>query len=99
MSTVRCIITYPEPLISNIGDFEINSEDAKKTIEEPGRLKVVRENVNVSARLHVLGLLFGPENAICYMDVFVGDEKVNPDPVESVFNENIGVQVFNWSAS
>jgi hypothetical protein len=64
MKTVKCIVTYPEPLISNIGDFEINSENAEKTIEEPGKLKAVRENVNVDARLHVSGQLFGPKNAI-----------------------------------
>lgn len=98
MATIKCVVTYPAQLISNIGEFEINSKEAETTIEEEGKLKVIRENVIVFAMLHVFGLMYGPENAICYMDVFVDDVKVNSDEIKSVFKES-GVQLFNWNAS
>lgn len=98
MATIKCIVTYPNQFISNIGEFEINYKDAEITIEEEGKLKVERENVVVFAMLHVFGLMFGPKNATCYMDVFVDDVKVNSESIKSVFKES-GVQLFNWSAS
>jgi len=96
MATIKCIITYPDQFISNIGEFEINFGEAIEEITGTGKLKVTRENVNVNAMLHISGLLFGPENAICSMDVFIDDEKVNLTPVKSRFKSQAGVQLFNW---
>lgn len=98
MATVKCIITYPENLISGIGEFEINFKAATEEIEEEGKLKVISKNVNVDAMIHVVGILFGPRNAICEMDVFIEDIKINSSPVLSKFKKS-GVQLFNWSAS
>lgn len=99
MVKVKCEITYPSNLISNIGEFEINYEEANESIEEAGKLIVTNENVHVDIMLHIVGLLFGPRNATCYMDVYVGDDKVNSEPIESKFKQRIGAQLFNWSAS
>ncbi len=98
MATVKCKITYPDQFITDIGEFQINFEDATETITSPGNLEVTRENVDVSAHLHVVGILFGPENATCEMDVFVDDTKVNSNPIESVYKPNMGGQLFNWFA-
>lgn len=98
MATIKCLVTYPKQLISNIGEYEINYKDAETTIEAQGTLKVIRENVVVFAMLHVFGLMYGPKNATCFMDVFVDEVKVNSEPIKSVFKES-GVQLFNWSAS
>ena len=98
MATIKCLVTYPALLISNIGEFEINYKEAKVTIEDDGNLNALREDVVVFASLHVFGILYGPQNAICNMDVYVDDVKVNSEPVKSVFKES-GIQLFNWSAS
>jgi len=99
MAKVKCEITYPSSLISNIGEFEINYEEANESVEETGKLIVINENVDVDIMLHIVGLLFGPRNATCYMDVYVGNDKVNPVPIESKYKQKIGAQLFNWSAS
>jgi len=98
MSKVKCEITYPSQLISKIGEFEINYKDSEEKIKEDGVLIVTNNNIQVDILLHVVGMLFGPKNAKCYMDVFVDDKKVNSSPIESKFKNKSGLQLFNWMA-
>lgn len=98
MSKVKCEITYPSQLISKIGEFEINYKESIEKIKEDGSLIVTNSNVNVDIMLHVVGILFGPKNAKCYMDVYVDDKKVNSTPIESLYKKKSGLQLFNWMA-
>ncbi|GET35240.1 hypothetical protein PbJCM13498_41030 [Prolixibacter bellariivorans] len=98
MSKVKCEITYPSQLISKIGEFEINHKESNEKIKESGCLIVTNNNINVDIMLHVVGILFGPKNAKCYMDVYVDGEKVNSTPIESKFKKESGIQLFNWMA-
>lgn len=97
MADIKCVITYPNDFITEIGEFEINRLNAKETIVSSGTLHVIRKKVNVSAYLHVVGMIFGPKNLTCTMDVFLGTTKVNSTPVKSKFKKKSGGYLFNWS--
>ena len=97
MADIKCVITYPDNFITQIGEFEINYESAVETIKSSGVLHVTREDVDVSLFIDVVGMIFGPANLTCNMDVFIGDTKINEEPINGKYKDNSGGYLFNWT--
>lgn len=96
MANIKCIITYPDNFISQIGEFEINVKEAKEDIQSPGVLHVTRKKVDTSLFVSVVGMLFGPKNLVCEMDVFSGEEKLNKEKIKGIYKPKAGGYLFNW---
>ncbi|MEL6560104.1 MAG: hypothetical protein AAFQ94_18080 [Bacteroidota bacterium] len=97
MADIKCVITYPDQMITHIGEFEINGLDAVEKIISPGTLHVTRKNVSVAVIIRVVGMIYGPKNLTCEMNVFADNVKVNSEPIKGKYKKNSGGYLFNYS--
>lgn len=87
MPNVKCVVTYSVRSIEEVSQFKIEFEEAEKSINPPGTLTAKRDNINLNGGLHVFGVLHGTEGADCKMDVYINNNKINIEPIRSVYDD------------